>query len=109
MARQFQFVAVSNPTEASSSESKKLVYSHAFRQAHAQRRRETMKKYRKEMASVSVNKAFTTSKEAVSSPLSQVLNSNKNLFSSLARPLSSVEFFLLNHCMSIIIVFILLK
>ena len=109
MARQFQFVAISNPTEAASSESKKLAYSHAFRQAHAQRRREQTEKYRKEIASVPVNKVFTASEEAVSSPLGQVLNGNKDPFSSLARPLSSVEYFLLNHCMSIIIIFPLPK
>ncbi|TGJ79593.1 hypothetical protein E0Z10_g9167 [Xylaria hypoxylon] len=74
MARQFQFVAVSNPTEAPSAESKKLAYSHAFRQAHARRRREQTEKYRKEIISVPVNKVFTTSEEAVSRPLSQALN-----------------------------------
>lgn len=109
MARQFQFIAVSNPTEAPSPESKKLAYSHAFRHAHARRRREQTEKYRKEIASVQVNNVCITSEEAVSSPLSQVLNSNKDLFSSLARPLSSVEYFLLNHCMSIIIIFLLPK
>ncbi|KAF2970336.1 hypothetical protein GQX73_g3219 [Xylaria multiplex] len=105
MARQFQFVAVSNPTEAPSFESKKLAYSHAFRQAHARRRREQTEKYRKEIACVSVNKAFTVSEEAASSPLSQVLDSNKDLFSSLARPLSSVEYFLLNHYVHVIVPF----
>jgi hypothetical protein len=109
MARQFQFVVVSNPTEAPSPESKKLAYSHAFRQAHAQRRREQTERYRKEIASVLVKKVSTASEETVSSPLSQVLNSNRDLFSSLARPLSPVEYFLLNHCMSIITVFLLPK
>ncbi|KAI0451918.1 hypothetical protein F5B21DRAFT_485060 [Xylaria acuta] len=105
MACQFQFVAVSNPTEAPSSESKKLAYSHAFRQAHALRRRERTEKYRKEIASVPINKAFAASEEAISSPLSQVLNSNTDLFSSLARPLSSVEYFLLNHYVHVIVPF----
>jgi hypothetical protein len=107
MARRFQFVTVPNPTESPSSESKKSAYSHAFRQAHAQRRREQTEKYKKETVSVPVTKVFTASKEAISSPLSQVLNSNKDLFSSLARPLSSVEYFLLDHCKSIIIIFLL--
>ncbi|KAI1426870.1 hypothetical protein F5Y12DRAFT_238238 [Xylaria sp. FL1777] len=105
MARQFQFVAVSNPMEALSSESKKLAYSHAFRQAHARRRREQTEKYRKEITSVRVNKVFTASEEAILSPLSQVFNSNKDLFSSLARPLSSVENFLLNHYVHVIVPF----
>ncbi|KAL2820657.1 hypothetical protein BJX63DRAFT_379851 [Aspergillus granulosus] len=103
MARRFQFVTVSNPTEAPSSESKKLAYSHAFRQAHAQRRREQTEKHRKETASVPVNKVFPASEEAISSPLSQVLNSNKDLFSSIARPLSSVEYFLLDHYVHVIV------
>ncbi|KAI0447480.1 hypothetical protein F4803DRAFT_574686 [Xylaria telfairii] len=105
MARQFQFVTVSNPTEAPSSESKKLAYSHAFRQAHARRRRERTEKYRKEIASVPVNRVFTVPEGAVPSPLRQVLNSNKDLFSCLARPLSSVEYFLLNHYVHVIVPF----
>ncbi|KAI1302209.1 hypothetical protein F5Y03DRAFT_362042 [Xylaria venustula] len=103
MVRQFQFVTVSNPTEAPSSESKKLAYSHAFRQAHAKRRRLQTEKYRKEVAKVPENKVFSTSEEAVSSPLSQVLTGNKDPFSSLARPLSSVEYFLLNHYVHVIV------
>ncbi|GAB1311917.1 hypothetical protein MFIFM68171_02127 [Madurella fahalii] len=105
MTRQFHFVAVSNPTEAPSSESKKLAYSHAFRQAHARRRHEQTEKYRKEIASVLVNKVFTASEEAVSSALSQVLSSNKDPFSSLARPLSSVEYFLFNQYIHVIVPF----
>ncbi|KAK3290217.1 uncharacterized protein B0H64DRAFT_60783 [Chaetomium fimeti] len=105
MARQFRFVAVSNPAEPPSSKSKKLAYSHAFRQAHAQRRREETEKYRKERASVPVNRVFAASGEAISAPLSKVLNSNKDPFSSLARPLSSTEYFLLNHYVHVIVPF----
>lgn len=95
MARKFQFVVVSNPAEARSPESKKLTYSHAFRQAHAQKRRKQTENYRKEVIA-----GDSFSKEALSSPpLSQLLSSNKDPFSSLARPLSSVEYFLLHHCM----------
>ncbi|KAI0967669.1 hypothetical protein F4678DRAFT_445144 [Xylaria arbuscula] len=103
MVRQFQFVAVSNPTGAPSSESKKLAYSHAFRQAHAKRRRLQTEKYRKEIANVPGNKVFTTSEEAVSSPFSPVLDSNEDPFSSLARPLSSLEYFLLNNYVHVIV------
>ncbi|KAL5335543.1 hypothetical protein BJX70DRAFT_401447 [Aspergillus crustosus] len=105
MTRQFQFVAVSNPTEAPSSEAKKVAYSHAFRQAHAHRRRKQTEKYRKETASAPINKVFSASEEAPVSPLgpSQALNSNKDLFSSFARPLSSVEYFLLDHYVHVII------
>ncbi|KAK3313648.1 hypothetical protein B0H66DRAFT_357662 [Apodospora peruviana] len=105
MARQFQFVTVSNPTEAPSANSKKLAFSHAFRQAHAQRRRERTEKYRKEVASVAVNKVLTASDEAVSIPPIQALGSRKDPFSSLARPLSPVEYFLLNHYAHVIVPF----
>lgn len=111
MARQFRFVVVSNPTEAPSSESKKLAYSHAFRQAHAQRRRKQIENHRKAAAtspSPAVGKTFTAPEEAALARLNHVLNNNQDPFSSLARPLSSMEYFLLNHCMSIIIVIHLL-
>lgn len=110
MARQFRFVVVSNPTERPSSESKKLAYSHAFRDAHAQRRRKQMEKHRKATISVTpppVSKVLTAPGEAVLAPLSHVLNSNQDPFSALARPLSSMEYFLLNHCMPSMIIFVL--
>ncbi|KAK4111518.1 hypothetical protein N656DRAFT_769179 [Canariomyces notabilis] len=110
MARQFRFVAVSNPTQAPSPESRKQDYSHAFRQAHAQRRRKQTERYRKGilLASGPVIKVLpqAASEEApFSSPLSQVtvLNNNKDPFSSMARPLSSVEYFLLHHYIHVII------
>ncbi|KAK0735221.1 hypothetical protein B0T26DRAFT_599880, partial [Lasiosphaeria miniovina] len=105
MVRQFRFVAVSNPVEAPSSASKKLAYSHAFRQAHAERRREQTEKYRREIASIPVTKVCTASDEVVSSPPSQVLSSNKDPFSSLARPLSPVEYFLLDHYVHVVVPF----
>jgi hypothetical protein len=103
MPPQFHFVTVSDPTEAPSSESKKVAYSHAFRQAHAQRRRQQTEKYRRDTQQcVPANKVSIEFEleEAISSPLSQAFNSNKDLFSSLARPLSQVEYCLLNHCTS---------
>ncbi|KAL2849805.1 hypothetical protein BJX68DRAFT_237816, partial [Aspergillus pseudodeflectus] len=104
MPPRFQFVTVSNPTEAPSSESKKVAYSHAFRQAHAQRRRRQREEYTRDThRSVPANKVPTAFEEAISSPLSQAFNSNKDLFSSLARPLSSVEYCLLNHYVHVIV------
>ncbi|KAK5654696.1 hypothetical protein OQA88_7020 [Cercophora sp. LCS_1] len=91
MDRQFRFVTVSDPTQAPSSESRKLAYSHAFRQAHARRRRERIEQYRKETANEPVGKTVTAPDEAVPSPLCRALDSNKDPFSSLARPLSSEE------------------
>ncbi|KAH6635879.1 hypothetical protein F5144DRAFT_565710 [Chaetomium tenue] len=108
MARQFRFVAVSNPTEAPSSESKKLAYSHAFRQAHAQRRRKQIEGHRKAAAtspSLAVGKAFVVPGEVVLAPLNHVLTSNQDPFSSLARPLSLMEYYLLDHYVHVIVPF----
>lgn len=100
MARQFHFVTVSNPTHALSSKSRKSAYSHAFRQAHAQRRLKQVETHRQETATVpTINTVCVAPEEGISSLLSRVpLDSNKDPFSSLARPLSSAEYFLLNHC-----------
>lgn len=101
MVRRFRFVTVLNPTERPSSEAKKLAYAHAFRQAHAQKRHERAEKYRDKVAkALDGNDASVAPGEAGSSPLSQaVLNSTGDPFSSMAKPLSSVEYFLLDHCM----------
>ncbi|KAL3484062.1 hypothetical protein BJX62DRAFT_60909 [Aspergillus germanicus] len=106
MPLRFYFVTVSDPTEVPSSESKKVAYSHAFRQAHAQRRRQQTEQYRRYTHhSVPANTVPTAFEAAISisSPLSQAFNSNKDLFSSLARPLSSVEYRLLNHYVHVIV------
>ncbi|KAI1365928.1 hypothetical protein F5Y08DRAFT_327673 [Xylaria arbuscula] len=103
MARRFQFVAVSNPTEAPSSESKKSAYSHAFRQAHAKRRREQMERYRKEVIYNPPKNTLNISERAILSPWSQTLNGNKDPFSALARPLSSAEYFLLDHYVHVVV------
>lgn len=99
MARKFQFVAVTEPTGASSPESKKLAYSHAFRQARAERRRKQMETYKKEKDSVP-DQALSTSQSSLPSPIGQGLSSYRDPFSCLARPLSSVEYYLLDHCKS---------
>lgn len=99
MAHRFEFVVVSNPTEAPLPKSKKLAYSHAFRQAHARRRREQTEKYRKEIAIVPAGNVSPASEEVALGPLSQVLlKFTEDPFSSMARPLSRVEYFLLGHC-----------
>lgn len=104
MVRRFRFVNVSNPTEARSAESKRLAYAHAFRQSHAQKRREQAEKYRNEITNALDKNISIASGEAGSSPLSQlVVNSTRDPFSSLAKPLSSVEYFLLDHCMCMLL------
>ncbi|KAL4884467.1 hypothetical protein BJY04DRAFT_215434 [Aspergillus karnatakaensis] len=103
MARRFQFVTISNPTGYPSSKAKKSAYSHAFRQAHAQRRREQIEKHRRETVKLPIDKVSTAAGDAISSPLIHELNSNKDPFSSMARQLSSVEYFLLNHYVHVIV------
>lgn len=100
MPRQFEFVTVSNPSAPASSEDRRLTYSAAMRQAHAKRRRFQVQKYREE----SVNKdPITRQKVEIfalsSSSLPKPLPGNgMDPFSSLERPLSSEEYFLLHHC-----------
>ena len=67
-----------------------------------------MEKYRKATTSLTtptISNVLTAPGEAVLAPLSHALNSNQDPFSALARPLSSMEYFLLNHCMSTMIMF----
>ncbi|KAK0648648.1 hypothetical protein B0T16DRAFT_491403 [Cercophora newfieldiana] len=112
MARQFRFVAVSNPTESPSSESKRLAFSHAFRRAHAQRRRRQVGEYQREKVAGSLsvaapaNKISTASEEAVPSPSRQAINNiHSDPFSSMSRPFSRVEYFLLDHYVRVIVPF----
>lgn len=101
MARQFQFVTVSNPTEPASSESRKLNHSHVMRQAHAKKRRLQTQRYQNESIICGTKQDLTIFKSVLSSPLSHVFTNSKDPFSSLARPLTSEEYFLLDHCMFI--------
>ncbi len=101
MARQFQFVSASKPTEHVSSESRKLNHSHVMRHVHAKKRRLRTQRYQDELINVGVEQDLTTSETVLSSPLIQRFANSQDPFSSLARPLSSEEYFLLDHCMSI--------
>ncbi|KAK0619567.1 hypothetical protein B0T14DRAFT_603342 [Immersiella caudata] len=103
MALRLTFVNVLNPSEGPSSETKSLAYSHAFRQAHAQRRRQRTEKYRKTIERTSPQPTWVPPAEVIPSPLGQALSSNRDPFSSLPRPLSSVEYFLLHHYVRIIV------
>lgn len=99
MARQFQFVTVSNPTEPASSESRKSAHSHVMRQTHAKKRRLRTQKYQNDSVVRGKKQDLTIFISVLSSPMSQVFTNSKDPFSSLARPLTSEEYFLLNHCM----------
>ena len=101
MARQFQFVSASKPTEHVSSESRKLNHSHVMRHVHATKRSLRTQRYQDELINVGMEQDLTTSETVLSSPLIQRFANSKDPFSSLARPLSSEEYFLLDHCMSI--------
>jgi hypothetical protein len=62
-----------------------------------------VEKYRKEITPVPVEAVCLIAPElekALSSPLSQEVNSNRDPFSTLARPLSLAEYFLFHQCMS---------
>lgn len=106
MARklQFQFVTVSDPTQPACSESRKVTHSHVMRQAHARKRHLEIQRYQNEsrICSSGTKQDVTTLKVSLlSSPLSNQVNDSigKDPFSSLARPLTSEEYFLLDHCM----------
>lgn len=101
MARQFQFVSASEPTAHISSESRKLNHSHVMRHVHAKKRRLRTQRFQDGLINVGMKQDLTTSETELSSPLIQRFANSKDPFSSLARPLSSEEFFLLDHCMSI--------
>lgn len=101
MARQFQFVSASKPTEHVSSESRKLNHSHVMRHVHAKKRRLRTQRHQDELINARMEQDLTTSEMILSSPSIQSFANSKDPFSSLARPLSSEEYFLLDHCMSI--------
>lgn len=103
MPRQFAFVTVSNPTEPASSEYRRLTHSHAMRQVHAKKRRLRTQRYQGEMVDANTREGekLGVLELQVSSPPELMPANSKDPFSSLARPLSSEEYFLLNHCRSI--------
>ena len=101
MARRFQFVSASKPTEHVSSESRKLNHSHVMRHVHAKKRRLRTQRYQDELINVGMEQDLMTSETVLSSPPVQRFADSRDPFSSLARPLSSEEYFLLDHCMCI--------
>ncbi|KAI3316642.1 hypothetical protein HD806DRAFT_517021 [Xylariaceae sp. AK1471] len=103
MARQFQFVSVLKPTEHVSSESRKLNHSHVMLHVHAKKRRLRTQRHQNELINVRVEQDLTTSETALSSPLIQRFANSKDPFSSLARPLSSEEYFLLDHYIQVVV------
>jgi len=72
-----------------------------MRQAHAKKRRLQMQIFHNESIIGETRQNLTILKSVLSSPLSQVFTNSKDPFSSLARPLTSDEYFLLDHCMFI--------
>lgn len=93
---QFTFVAVSDPSKPPSTETRKLAYSHAVRQAHARKRRLRTEAYQSQL--VNVQQIEPEKSIALPSPRIQELATYKDPFSALARPLSKVEYYLLNQC-----------
>lgn len=110
MSRPIQYLFVANksdPTQPSSPDSRKSTHSHVMRQAHARKRRLQTQKYQKESnngsSGLNHDVAFLKETVVLSNPFSDSINYTigKDPFSSLARPLTSDEYFLLDHCMLI--------
>ncbi|KAF4968000.1 hypothetical protein FSARC_4561 [Fusarium sarcochroum] len=102
MTSQIQFVGVFKPTKHVSSESRKLNHSHVMRHVHAKKRRLQTQRYQDEL-SVGMEQNLTTSEKIVPGPITQGFANGKDPFASLARPLSPVEYFLLDHYIQVIV------
>jgi hypothetical protein len=98
MRRKFQFVAVSNQTGSVPSELRKSAHSHTIRQAHAHQRHLRMLRYQREIMQARAEVNLEVFEPGFVTPLSRMLNFDKDHFSALPRVLSSQEYFLLNHC-----------
>ncbi|KPM41006.1 hypothetical protein AK830_g5537 [Neonectria ditissima] len=105
MPRQFQFVTVSNPTGPVPSESRKLAHSHATRQAHAKERRLRTQRYQMQVMQVRAGKNMEILEPDSLNPLLRMPNHGGDPFSTLVRPLSSQENFLLDHYVRIVVPF----
>ncbi|CAG9996122.1 unnamed protein product [Clonostachys byssicola] len=102
MARRFQFVSASTPTERVSSESRKSNHSHVMRHVHARKRRLRTQRYRDELINAGINVDQTTSQIGLSSPPIPRFATSGDPFSSSARPLSSEEYFLLDYYVQVV-------
>ncbi|EPE26569.1 hypothetical protein GLAREA_02482 [Glarea lozoyensis ATCC 20868] len=105
MARQFQFVTVPDPLKPASFGARKSNQSHVMRQAHAKKRRLQIQKYQNEPLVGAVKQGPTIYDAVLWSPLSQGMTNGKDPFSSMARPLMSEEYFLLDHYIKVVVPF----
>ncbi|VUC30673.1 unnamed protein product [Clonostachys rosea] len=97
MSQQFQFVRASKPTGRTSSKSRKSNHSHVMRHVHARKRRLRTQRYQDELMNAGIEEGQTNSQIDFTSPPIPRFASSGDPFSSLARPLSSEEYFLLDH------------
>ncbi|KAL5351898.1 hypothetical protein ACLOAV_003760 [Pseudogymnoascus australis] len=74
-----------------------------MRQAHAKKRRLQIQRYKIESIICGTKQDLTIFKSVLSSPLSQVFASGKDPFLCLARPLTSEEYFLLDHYVQVVV------
>ncbi|CAH0035307.1 unnamed protein product [Clonostachys rhizophaga] len=102
MARQFQFVSASTPTERVASKSRKSNHSHVMRHVHARKRRLRTQRYQDQLTNADMEVDRTTSQIGFSSPSIPRFATSGDPFSSLARPLSSEEYFLLDHYIQVV-------
>jgi hypothetical protein len=121
--RKIQFINLSHPADASATESQRSAHSHAARAAHASTRRLRILEYRIRKASQQSEECRDhdgagSSKEAVPStvaaakssslirveadvvpsPVNLLASDRRDPFMSSARPLESIEHYLLDHC-----------
>jgi hypothetical protein len=74
-----------------------------MRQAHGKKRRLQVQRYQNESSRSGPKRDLSIFTTVLSSPLSQGINNVKDPFSSMARSLTSGEYFLLDHCMCAIL------
>ncbi|PVI03966.1 hypothetical protein DM02DRAFT_625290 [Periconia macrospinosa] len=101
---QFQFITVSNPMKSGAAGSRKANHSHIMRQIHARKRRLQMQRYVDESMDNGANQDLSIFEWFLAVPLRQV-SSRTDPFSSMARPLSLVEEFLLDHYIQVVLPF----
>ncbi|CAI6081942.1 unnamed protein product [Clonostachys chloroleuca] len=102
MARRFQFVSASTPTERVSSQSRKSNHSHVMRHVHARKRRLRTQRYQDKLINAGMEMNQTTLQIGLPSPPIPRFASSGDPFSSFARPLSSEEYFLLDHYIQVV-------
>ena len=99
MAYQFHFVGAPEPTGRASKGTRKTNHSHVMRQVHAKKRRARTQRYQNAVRNTRSGMGAKPPEMLPSRSQIQTFGHSRDPFSSLARPLSSEEHFLLHQCM----------